>query len=112
MIVKDSATKQEALRLLQSNDKVFYSDKFYFAAEVFNADLLDRHITSALERGEIAVVGVTQESMELFDYELKAFKTEQRKLEAKEAHEWFRTHPREVKKVLKRIEAREKASTF
>ena len=109
MIVKDLVTKQEAFKLLQGNKKVFYSDKFYFAAEVFVSDMLDRHITSALERGEIAIVGVTQDTMELFDYELKTFKTEQRKLETKNAREWFKAHPREVQKVLKRIEAREKA---
>jgi hypothetical protein len=110
MIVKDSATKQEAMKLLQSSGRVFYSDKYSFSTVVYYADMLDRKITASFLRGEIAIVGKTQEEMEFYDFEQKAFNTQQRKQEMKDAHTWFKTHPREVAKVLKRIETREKVN--
>lgn len=106
MIVKDSTTKKEALKLLQSSGKVFYSDKYLFSTVVYYADMLDRKITAAFLRGEIAIVGKTQEEMEFYDFEQKAFSAQRRKQEMKDAHVWFKTHSREVAKVLKRVEVR------
>ena len=110
MIVKDSTTKQEAIKLLQSSGKVFYSDKYLFSAIVYTPEKLESHIDGAFLRGEIAIIGKTQEEMEFFDFEQKAFSAQQRKQEMKDAHMWFKTHPREVAKVLKRIETREKVN--
>ena len=110
MIVKDSTTRQEAIKLLQSSDKVFYSDKYLFSAVVYTTDKLVRHIDDAFSRGEIAIVGKAQEEMEFYDFEQKMWSVQQRKQEIKDAHVWFKTHPREVAKVLKRVEAREKVN--
>jgi len=110
VIVKDSTTKKEAIKLLQSSGKIFYSDKYLFSAIVFTPDKLTSHIDGAFLRGEIAIVGKTQEEMEFYDFEQKAFSAQQRKQEIRNAHEWFKTHPREVAKVLKRVEAREKVN--
>jgi hypothetical protein len=110
VIVKDSTTKKEAIKLLQSSGKIFYSDKYLFSAIVFTPNKLTSYIDGAFLRGEIAIVGKTQEEMEFYDFEQKTWSAQQRKQEMKDAHVWFKTHPREVAKVLKRVEAREKVN--
>ena len=110
MIVGNDVTRDEALKLLQDSGKVYYSDKFRYSAVVLSSTVLDRYIISALERGEIAIVGTELQRMEHFDYELKRFKDIQHKQEMKDAHAWFKAHPNEVAKVIRRVEARERAN--
>ena len=110
MIVKDSATKKEAMKLLQSSGRVFYSDKYSFSTVVVTSAKLESLIDGSFLRGEIAIVGKTQEEMEFYDFEQKVFNTQQHKQEMKDAHTWFKTHPREVAKVLKRVEMHEQVN--
>ena len=110
MIVKDSTTKQEAVKLLQSSGRVFYSDKYSFSTVVVTSAKLESLIDGSFLRGEIAIVGKTQEEMEFYDFEQKVFNTQQRKQEMKDVHVWFKTHPKEVAKVLKKVEIREKVN--
>ena len=110
MIVKDSATKKEAMKLLQSSGRVFYSDKYSFSTVVVTPAKLESLIDGSFLRGEIAIVGKTQEEMEFYDFEQKRYIVQLRKQEIKDARAWFKTHPREVAKVLKRIETRERVN--
>jgi hypothetical protein len=110
MIVKDELTRQEAINLCKQNSQVFYSDKNLYSAIVKSPEMLRYYITRSFNSGEISIVGAELQKMELFDYELKMFKQQQQRQEMKDAHTWFKTHPREVAKVVSRVEARERAN--
>lgn len=111
MIVKDEITRQEAINLCKQNSQVFYSDKNLYSAIVKSPDMLSFYITRSFNRGEISIVGIELQKMELFDYELKQFKVDQARQFKKDAHTWFKTHPREVAKIVSRVEARERATS-
>jgi len=111
MIVKDEITRQEAVNLFKQNSQVFYSDKNLYSAIVKSPEMLSYYITRSFNRGEISVVGTELQKMELFDYELKIFKQHQQQQEMKDARTWFKTHPREVAKVVSRVEARERVTS-
>jgi hypothetical protein len=107
MIVKDSASRLAALGLIHQHGSVFYSDKYLYSAVVSSSNTLDGLIQQTFDRGEIAIVGVELQKMELFDYELKKFRMRRHQQELKDMRKFISEHPKEIAKIVRRNEVQE-----
>jgi hypothetical protein len=105
MIVRDPATRKAALELIQQRGSVYYSDKYIYSAVVSSSKVLDDFIQQTFDRGEIAIVGTELQKMELFDFELKRFKTQRHLQELKDMRKFISEHPKEIAKIVRRGEA-------
>lgn len=100
MIVKDDNTLQQALNLI-SLAPVYYSDENRFERVEDSTRLLDL-MTTALDRGSIAIVSNDKGHMENWNYEIKLVRKQRYIDEKKHIRTWVREHPDVVKKYFER----------
>ncbi len=102
MIMKDEATKQQALAMVASGP-VRVATKNSFGS-VHDVAELERMCQEALSKEDILIVAplTAAQFMEDYGWSLQQVRRERREQIRQQTREWIRNHPEEVKKLLRK----------
>ena len=111
MIVKDEATTEEALRMLESSPKgVRFSDRWRYTI-VTKSDVLEFLCSEVLEHDDIAIVAPIGQENKMENYaavlpKVRKERAEERKKRTqKQMRKWVKEHPKEVERIMKRVKS-------
>lgn len=102
VIVKDDATIDEALALLEQHGTVHYSDHYEYRT-LSSPATLSAKCHEAIGRDEIALIAPLGEELPVYDALWPQVRAEIAAERKKRAREWIKAHPNEIKAMMKRM---------
>jgi len=103
MVVHDEKTRKAALELIEQGKRVFYTDDYRYSSVVESPEDLDSLIQRAFNRGDIAIVAESIDTIPYHSWEKKRVLQLRRQQEMKNAREWVKTHPKEAARLMEQV---------
>lgn len=104
MIVHDKVSHQQALELIKSGNKIFYSDELMYSSEVSSVEELDGLIQRAFVRNDVIIVSDNKQTMEYITTARAGVFAARRHARIQLVKEYIRTHPKEVARLKEKLE--------